>query len=106
MINKNYVYQGNWINGDATGKGILVNTSTKTKYKGTFLNFRPHGKCVEAKENGEIFKGIFKHGLKEGKGVCKFQDGGSYEGQYKNDLRDGRGTLKQANGDTYIGQFK
>jgi len=106
MISKNYVYQGNWINGNATGKGVLVDTKAKIKYKGTFLNFRPHGKWVQVMENGAILKGQFKQGIKDGKWVWKFHDGGSYEGQYKEDMKDGRGILKNPNGDQYDGEFK
>jgi len=104
MISKNYIYQGSWIQGEATGRGIVIDTKNNTKYKGTFKNFRPHGKWVEKMKDKYVFKGIFNNGVKKGSGEYKYENGDSTEDSNKK--MNGRKGVSNNNGKTPNGERK
>ena len=77
------VYEGDWVRGERTGKGILK----------------------IAKDNN-TYSGSFKNNKFEGYGVYKWADGDSYEGNFKNNLQEGGGTYIDNDGVRHPGNWK
>jgi regulation of enolase protein 1 (concanavalin A-like superfamily) len=62
----NIVYEGEWINGEKSGKGTYYgqfNDGSKYKYVGEWLNNKENGKGVIYLEDGSIYQeGLYKNG--------------------------------------------
>ena len=83
------VYDGDWTNGSFHGFGKLY--SNTTKYEGQFVNGKKNGKAVLWDfSDSTKYEGDFKNNLKEGFGKMTLNDGNRSEGYYKNDIMDGR----------------
>ena len=119
------IYEGKFINGELTGKGILKNN--KMFYVGDFYRFIKHGKgdlftnkyhyrgyFSNDKKNIKGKMEIFDHGIYEGtfiddemtgKGTFMWKHGAIYEGEIRNGKIFGRGKMKSENGTIYEGNF-
>lgn len=119
------VYEGDWIDGKMTGKGILIWPSG-AKYEGEFSGNYLHGHGTFTKSNGcvytggwrmnahhgigrkvysnsDVYEGLWKEGIREGSGKFTWNDGSIYIGNWKKGKIDGRGIMKWFNGDVFDG---
>lgn len=119
------VYEGDWIDGKMTGKGIIIWPSG-AKYEGEFSGSYLHGHGTFTKSNGcvytggwrmnahhgigrkaysnsDIYEGLWKEGIREGSGKFTWNDGSIYIGNWKKGKIDGRGIMKWFNGDVFDG---
>ena len=98
-------YEGDWVSGDRTGKGILTFKDGRV-YQGDFVKGIRTGEGILKKVNGHTYSGSFKNDKFEGYGVYEWDDGFRYEGNFKNNLQDGRGTDVSTNGVRNSGNWK
>ena len=98
--NKNYKYEGNFINGVKDGYGIIIYEKSNfvNKYEGFFVNDKPfqiYGKINF--KSGDIYEGFFENNLKDNVGLYLFIDSKSkkcieeYFGGFLEDYKDGIG---------------
>ncbi|CAI8597061.1 unnamed protein product [Vicia faba] len=99
------IYEGDWVNGKITGKGLLTWPSG-TNYEAKFSRSCPRGNGTYTWKDGSIFNGNWKDNKKSGKGVMKWANGDVFDGSWSNGLRHGSGVYRFANGDVCIGNFK
>jgi len=64
------IYKGEWLDGYAHGKGILIGPDLE-KYVGQFQNGLRDGLGKQKYENGDLYEGWFRKGLKHGEGILK-----------------------------------
>ena len=96
------VYDGDCINGRATGKGVLV-YKNGTRYDGDFVNDSPHGKGIivfgpATKWAGERYEGEIVNVAMSGNGVYLWGNGKRYEGEFSDNTFHGYGTLFNPDG--------
>jgi len=96
---KSESYEGDFENGDLTGKGFYV-WKNKHTYSGEFLCGKMHGKGIYKWPDGNQYEGDYIHGIKEGFGEFKWADGRIYKGPFKKGKQHGNGKLT-VNGTTF-----
>ena len=101
--NNSESYEGEFKNGEITGKGFYV-WKNKHTYFGDFLCGKMHGKGIYKWPDGNQYEGEYIHGIKEGFGVFKWADGRIYEGPFKNGKQHGNGKLT-VKGTTFDAMF-
>ena len=128
IINKNYIYKGEFSNGEYHGKGLLIKNmaiifgdwefgeingnviykvNSKFEYNGNFEKNKKNGFGSEKYQDGSIFEGNFVNNKKNGHGIYTFPNGEKYEGNFEDDLFNGEGQyIWEKSGKKYIGQFK
>ena len=106
MCEDEYKYTGDFKDDMWHGEGKLENFETGDVYDGQFENGEMTGKGILKWRNGEIYEGTFVKGIKEGKGIHKWPDGSQYKGEYINGIREGKGEYKWPDGRIYKGKFK
>jgi len=74
-------YEGDFVEGHQTGKGIMVKTSIKCIYKGDFVNGLLNGNGIKKYDNGDIYEGEFYDNYEHGKGIYKTEYG-VFEGEF------------------------
>ena len=74
-------YEGDWVNGNRTGKGVYRWPNGES-YEGHYLNNKRHGKGVYTWPNGARYEGDYVDNKRHGKGVHTFADGARYEGDW------------------------
>ena len=111
------IYEGEFLNGERSGKGKILYKNGKINYIGQFLHGKKHGLGKEYDSNGELkFIGNYLYGEKNGKGkeICNigYYDKIIFKGEFRNgnkwtgkgydyygkelfDLKDGKGYVKQ-----------
>jgi len=94
-------YQGEFINGYRSGKGISYYESGKTYYEGTWKENKPCGYGVEYDEHSNIlYEGSLENGLKHGKGKI-YNDGRIiYDGYFNKGYNHGSGQLLDIHSDS------
>ena len=97
------LYEGKFVNGKLTGKGIYKNKNNKSTYIGDFENSMRHGKG-ELFTNDFHYKGDFRNNKLNGKGKIEIYKEGEYEGTFKDNQFEGKGMLKWKDGKYYIGE--
>lgn len=108
---KGVVFEGNFIDGKLTGKGIesfFIDEDKRYYYKGDFLQDNKHGKG-EIETKTYSYEGQFENNFKSGEGkfISKVKENKfTYEGNFDNDNFNGRGVLTYLNGEYYDGEFK
>lgn len=75
------VYEGQWKNSKAHGKGILTKPG------------------IVIIKDGVVYKGQFAQDRKNGEGVEEWPDGTKYIGNFYNDLKNGKGLMIWPDGD-------
>ncbi|CAD8173121.1 unnamed protein product [Paramecium pentaurelia] len=115
-------YEGEIMNEQMHGQGVLYYSDSTIEYDGQFLNGQFHGFGVQYNNNPDImdaflnineFPGIFNNWVKyegdfylnkkHGIGSIIFSNGDFYIGGFQKDYMEGRGTYTQKYGQTYIG---
>jgi len=100
----NHYYFGDWMHGEAHGKGIEV--SEDGCYEEDFRCDRCEGYGTDVSEN-ETYSGEWKDGEKHGKGLLRYNKGGDvYEGEFSEGKITGHGCYTWPNGDSHTGYFK
>ncbi|CAD8102080.1 unnamed protein product [Paramecium sonneborni] len=115
-------YEGEIMNEQMNGQGILYYSDSTVEYDGQFLNGQFHGFGVHSNNNPDImdaflnvnefpgilnywvkYEGDFYQNKKHGIGSITFSNGDYYIGGFQKDQMEGRGTYTQKYGQTYIG---
>lgn len=104
MFNTLDVYEGDFINGYAHGKGKYT-YADGGYYEGSWKNDKQDGTGVDVQANGERYEGDFRGGLKNGYGVYTWRDGSKYEGDFVDGAQEGRGTYTASTGEKYSGDW-
>lgn len=99
------IYEGEWRDDIAEGKGKLVHVDGDVYY-GEWKNDKANGYGVYQHANGTIYKGEWVDDKQEGNGYEKWGDGTFYEGEYKEGVKHGMGIIHFADGSVYQGNFK
>jgi hypothetical protein len=95
---KNEIYEGEWLNGKANGKGIYC-FKNGDKYKGDWLNNKPNGKGIRYYLKGEKYEGYWLNGKRNGQGIQYNSNGDiKYKGEWLNDKKHGQGIFYHVNG--------
>lgn len=102
--NNSESYEGDFKNGDITGKGFYI-WKNKHTYLGDFLRGKMHGKGIYKWPDGNVYEGEYIYGIKEGYGEFKWNDGRIYKGPFKNGKQHGKGRLT-VNGTTFDAIFE
>jgi hypothetical protein len=112
------LYDGEWIENDRDGYGILISPfgfkfvkkyfdmglrNFEQRYEGYFKFDKLHGKGTLYLPKGEKYEGEWQNNKMNGKGVLTFFNNDKYEGNFKNDLYNGQGKFTWFLGDTYEG---
>jgi hypothetical protein len=95
------LYKGEMLDGKKNGHGTF--THAEYTYEGEWVNDQRHGKGVLSYTNGKVYEGEFRNGQKHGKGRVTYPNGDVYEGDWENGLRQGQGVYKNANGTKWVG---
>ena len=110
--NSGYKYDGEFINGNIGGKGILFHPNGD-KWVGEFITTESgwtfNGKGTITTSDGGKYEGEFKDSIMSGKGTFLHADGGKYVGEFKDGVMSGKGTFfgsGQFAGHTYVGEWK
>ena len=103
--NNSESYEGDFKNGDITGKGFYIWKNKHTYYLGDFLRGKMHGKGIYKWPDGNVYEGEYIYGIKEGYGEFKWNDGRIYKGPFKNGKQHGKGRLT-VNGTTFDAVFE
>jgi len=103
MFSNGDSYQGSWIDGLQSGKGITSYADCSV-LEGTFMSGKPHGQCFHSFSNKDSYLGEYLLGQKHGKGHLEM-NGAQYSGTFLNDMKHGYGTCTSKE-ITYIGEFK
>lgn len=123
------VYEGQWLQGEASGKGRIVFADGQiytgewhgnlaegfgisrptglTSYSGCFKHGLRHGIGVEAwgQNGGGRYEGEFEFGKRHGYGICVWPDGFRYIGCWRSDRIHGLGTCIGADGHVFHGKW-
>lgn len=98
-------YEGNFVNGRASGKGHIVNTDGSS-YVGEFVSGKMEGKGIYLYANGNTYNGGWLNNVKSGQGTQTSKASDElYVGQFANDKRNGKGKATYKNGDIYDGDW-
>ena len=99
------IYDGEWIDGEYEGKGLL-RLADGTRYTGKFKEGRYEGSGTLRFSDGSHYAGEFSKGARSGKG--RFQDpcGNWYEGYWHKGKPNGQGTSwRNDKKELYVGQY-
>lgn len=83
------VYYGEWKQDKANGFGVYQHANG-TKYTGEWKDDKQHGKGKEIWPDGTCYEGDYLESLKHGEGVFQFADGSNYEGEFRNNCIEGK----------------
>ncbi len=64
-----------------------------TRYEGSVLKDKPHGRGVMVFPSGDLYYGDFLDGKRNGQGIYTFKDSTRYKGGFLNDVYNGQGLL-------------
>uniref|UniRef100_A0A7N5KRK6 MORN repeat containing 1 n=1 Tax=Ailuropoda melanoleuca TaxID=9646 RepID=A0A7N5KRK6_AILME len=98
-------YEGEFVDGEITGKGCRLWASSGNTYSGQFVLGEPQGRGVMKYKAGGHYEGELSHGLREGHGHLVDRDGQAYWGSFHNNQRHGQGHMVFQNGDKYEGNW-
>ena len=128
IVKNNYIYKGEFSNGDYNGKGLLIKKGasifgdweygeingnviykieSKFEYIGNFENNKKNGLGTEKYPDGSLYEGNFVDNKKSGHGTFSFANNEYYEGNFEDDLYNGEGQYVWGKeGKQYVGEFK
>ncbi|CAG9317347.1 unnamed protein product [Blepharisma stoltei] len=90
IVDKNYLYIGDWEDDVFHGRGIL--TTAEAAYEGEWKENKQHGIGALVYDDGRVYNGEFKQGIIQGYGSLIWPNGKGYAGQWKNGEMIGVGT--------------
>lgn len=94
VLESGNIYDGNWVNSVAHGKGKIIYFHKFLTYKGKYYD-----------STGVLYTGDFECDLQHGYGREDYPDGKYYEGQFEQGVKNGYGEIYWATGDKYQGEF-
>ncbi|HHB93487.1 MAG TPA: hypothetical protein ENK59_09790 [Thioploca sp.] len=97
-------YDGEYINGERTGKGIYT-WANGDYYFGDFVKGKRHGVGIYKWKNGDKYIGEYLNDKRTGEGLYIWTSGDRYQGDFDSGFRHGKGTLKWVDGELYGGDF-
>jgi S1-C subfamily serine protease len=92
------VYEGQFVNGKMSGKGIMKQGDGAI-YSGIFVNNQYNGKGAMKYANGDVYKGYWQNNMRHGNGIIEFADGRKFKGKFVNDVCSGAGVMFNAKGE-------
>ena len=104
IIPNNLVYNGDFLNGEYHGKGLLIKKGA-TMY-GNWVNGECRGNTIFKVDGQFEYEGNFENNKKNGYGIEKYSDGSEYEGTFLDNKKSGRGIYKFSTGEIYDGNFE
>jgi hypothetical protein len=122
------IYEGQWVDGDWSGYGTLVDNQTRDTYQGGFLDNAMHGLGVIQYADGGVYDGTFQlnrmgkgqmtyadgsklwgywspEGMPHGRGKKTYTDGAIFDGEFKQGVIEGHGRMTYADGRWYLGEW-
>jgi hypothetical protein len=105
FLNIFFLPSGQWKNGMANGKGILV-VAQGSRYEGDWINDVQEGYGEEFFTDGTTYQGSYQNGHKHGPGKFTWSDGSYYQGDFFNSSISGKGTLHWKDGREYTGDWQ
>lgn len=99
-------YEGGFLHGFRSGRGIFESLSSSTSYSGSWDLNDKHGYGEEHLPGNILYEGEFQHGAKTGKGTLKWPDGSRYTGDLVKGEIEGEGEYSWPDGRYYKGQWK
>ena len=87
------VYQGQFVDNDFTGYGIMIFGSNGDVYEGQWRDSQMCGQGRYIYASGDCFEGQFVKSKFNGFGVLTYRDGTMYQGEFVNDVAHGSGCL-------------
>ncbi|XP_058782056.1 phosphatidylinositol 4-phosphate 5-kinase 4-like [Vicia villosa] len=103
--NDEIIFEGDWVKGKITGKGLLIWPSG-TNYVGNFDKNCLHDNGTYTWKDGSVYIGNWKNNKADGKGIMKWANGDVFDGCWSKGVRHGSGVYRFANGDVCVGNFK
>jgi|LakMenE18May11ns_1017448.scaffolds.fasta_scaffold9792981_1 hypothetical protein len=73
-------------------------------YEGEWLNNRAHGRGIMTYKDIGVYEGEWQNGQRT-EGTITYYDGGVYKGEWANGKKNGQGTMTYANGAKYVGDW-
>ncbi|CAH8644971.1 unnamed protein product [Heterobilharzia americana] len=86
-------YEGNFIDGEISGRGRRYYALSKNEYIGQFMLGERHGYGRMNYADGSIYEGDWSHNLQQGQGKYIGADGSKYTGGFIANKRNGAGCL-------------
>ncbi|PNX80967.1 phosphatidylinositol-4-phosphate 5-kinase 8-like protein [Trifolium pratense] len=99
------IYEGDWVDGAMTGKGVMTWPSG-TKYEGEFYESYLHGQGTLTKATSCVYKGGWRMDAYRGIGQVVHFSSGTYDGSWKEGIPEGNGKFTWKNGSIYKGNLK
>jgi hypothetical protein len=99
------VYEGNWLNDERHGVGVMK-WEKNISYEGQWRQDRRNN--VEGKmvfENGDVYEGSWQDNSMHGNGVFRMKDGKEYRGRFRVGVLEPAGAIKYPSGDRYEGEL-
>ena len=97
-------YQGVFHNGSATGRFIVLDERSNSRFEGELKDWLYHGQGEYSSAEFE-YKGRFLNGLLDGSGFYTLADGSTYDGEFSKGNFSGYGKYISSTGDQYEGEF-
>jgi len=91
IINKNEIYEGEFVDGIYDGKGTYFWKNQHIKFTGNWKENVRHGKGKLYEKNKLIFSGIWKNNIRNGIGQKYKNNSLIFDGVWKNDVKHGYG---------------
>jgi hypothetical protein len=100
------VYDGEWDNGKANGRGRCSYSVNHAIYEGYWKDNERYGRGTYVLPSCFAYEGSWKDDKSNGIGICVYDNGDVYNGNWKNNQRHGKGTFTWINGSAYNGTWK
>jgi len=99
-------YEGEFRDGEITGKGYKFNKSRESEYTGEFLEGQYHGKGTLRSKNQTVYQGDFNENMMHGYGeLAEFKTNQNYKGLWYYNKRHGQGEQRYSDGSKYVGDW-
>ena len=102
----NYVFDGQWQNGEANGHGTMTGLRGGGSYVGQWQDSLQHGQGTLRRADGDVYEGTWHAGQRNGQGTRTYPNGDVYVGAWQDGERGGQGTYTYADGSKYVGAFQ
>jgi hypothetical protein len=102
-------YQGDFIAGHITGRGVKTwargSEGFGGRYEGDLVDGALTGHGVYVYPNGGRYEGGLSDGKRSGFGTYRYPEGGQYDGEWLNQFQSGNGVRSWADGSRYDGRW-